>query len=158
MPLILIVIAVAIVLGLAIYAFRLSNQLKKAKQEVEQAQLQAEQKLKDHQLKLIDDIRFVARSMMAEQCEITEGVLRLNFLVNALDENIWNSSELPTVRAHYQEAADMPILEAYKALSKQQQFELDNHRYQLEANNKAAILKELQWLLNHQYPSITLLH
>lgn len=158
MPFILLIIAVVIVVGLAVYALRLSSQLKQAKHEVQQAELQAEQKLRDHQLKLIEDIRFVARSMVAEQCEITEGVLRLNFLVNALDEDVWNNTELSSVRAFYAEAADMPILDAYKALTKQQQFELDNHRYQLEADNKEAIFKEVQWLINYQYPSITLIH
>lgn len=155
---ILLVLAILIVAGLAGYAIMLAKQLKQAKQEIKQAELQAEQKLKDHQLKLIEDIRFVARSMMAEQCEITEGVLRLNFLLNALDEDIWNNAALPTLREHYQEAATMPILDAYKALTKQQQFELDNHRYRLENDNKTAILKEMQWLVSYQYPSITLVH
>ena len=151
-------LALLVIVGLAGYAYYLAVKLHKAKIELLEAQQQAEQKLKDHQQKLINDIQFIARSVLSEQCEITEGVMRLNYLITALDADVWQDSALMTVRQHHGATADMPILEAYKSLSKKQQFELDNQRYKLEESHKTAILKEMQWLASYRFPSITLLH
>jgi hypothetical protein len=52
----------------------------------------------------------------------------------------------------------MPILEAYQKLSKKEQFRLDRQRWQLEETHKPDISKELQWLVDHSFPNITLLH
>lgn len=157
---ILIVLAALIVLGLAGYAAYLATQLKQAKQLLEQRQQQAaanaEQKLLAFQQELIKDIHFIARAVLSEQCEITEGVLRLHYLINALDRPTWEHSALTTLRMHYQATRDMPILEAYQALSKQEQFALDNQRYRLEAEHKEALNKELTWLLAHNFPNVLL--
>lgn len=158
MTALLLVAALTIIVGLASYAFYLSVQVKKAKQEVEKNTAEAEQKIRDHQHQMINDIRFVARSVTSEQCDITEGVLRLHYLVKALDNELWEHYQLTGIRSFYAEVADMPILEAYQALSKQQQFELDNVRYQLEQQHKAAIFNEMRWLTQFNFPSITLIH
>ena len=52
----------------------------------------------------------------------------------------------------------MPILDAYKALPKQEQFKLDNERFRLEKEYKDAIHNEFQWLISYDFPAVSLLH
>lgn len=158
MTIFLIGAAVAIILGLSAYALHLVLALKKVKAEQQAAQALAEQKLRDQQLKLIEDIRFVSRAMLADQCDITEGVLRLHFLVNSLDPHSWADNALQTLRDVHDKAKTMPILDAYKALSKQQQYTLDKERLSMEQEYKEDVYKALNWLVQHPFPSVTLIH
>lgn len=155
---VLLALGMVIIVGLTSYAILLHLKLNKATQEQQLQEQQAEQTLRHHQQQLVNDIRFVARAMLAEQCEITEGVLRLHHLISTLDADVWQHASLPTLRLHHQQTCDMPILEAYQALSKQQQFALDNERYELEHGNKEALMLELEWLVGYRFPSVLLLN
>lgn len=146
-----------VIAALALYAISLQRQLNDARQAQHLQDDLALKNLGEHQQQLIDDIRFVIRAMLAEQCEITEGVLRLNYLILSLDPDVWEEDALPTLRLHYQQSKAMPIMDAYRALSKQQQFELDNQRFQHENDNKEALMQELRWLLEYPFPNVTLL-
>lgn len=83
--------------------------------------------------------------------------MRLHYLVTALDPVTWQASELTAVRSHHSATSDMPILEAYKALTPKQQFAIDKKRLTLEEDNQASIRQELKWLCRHQFPNVTLL-
>ena len=95
--------------------------------------------------------------MLEAQCEITEGVLRLHYLIQALDPDTWLQDELTTLRQHYNATSAMPILDAYKQLSKKEQFRLDKERLTLEDQHKNAIERELKWLVSHSFPTVTLI-
>ncbi|GGY34131.1 hypothetical protein GCM10011297_03930 [Bacterioplanes sanyensis] len=154
----LILIAVAIVAGLAGYAWTLTRRVKDMQQRQQQEEVAAAEALRNKQLELMNDVQFVARAVIAEQCEITEGVLRIHYLVQALDPAIWGMDELATIRNHHQQTSDMPILDDYKKLDKREQFRLDKQRWQLEQQHKAAIVRELEWLVAYRFPNVTLLH
>lgn len=156
--LILVTLGTAIVLILAGYAWHLISQLRQLKKEQLEAETAAELKIKEFQQELIHDVHFIARAVLAEQCEITEGVLRIQFLITKLDPSAWQNDQMSVVRQHYAATANMPILDAYKALSKQEQFKLDNERYRLEFENKEGIYKDFQWLINYDFPAVTLVH
>ncbi|ASP39380.1 hypothetical protein CHH28_12170 [Bacterioplanes sanyensis] len=151
-------IAVVIVLALSGYAWTLTRRVKAAQQRQQQEEIAAAEALRSKQHELVNDVHFVARSVLAEQCEITEGVLRIHYLIQALDPATWAVDELATVRRHHQATAEMPILDAYQKLSKREQFKLDKQRWQLESDHKDAIEKELTWLVGHRFPNVTLLH
>src|SRR5690606_41757448 len=89
--------------------------------------------------------------------EITEGVLRIQYLMSALDPDAWQLDELATLRQHHEATAGMPILDAYKALPKKEQFRLDRERWTLEERHKPAVQRELQWLVSYRFPGVTLL-
>lgn len=154
----LLIVGILIVLALGAYAWRLTRQVQvmEAKQ-LEEEQLAA-QNLRNKQMETIEDIRFLCRSVMAEQCEITEGVMRLHFAVNSLDTSYWFRDELKSLRSHHDSTSAMPILDAYKKLPAKQRFELDKTRWKLEEDNKAAIMKELDWLLNSSFQEIFRIH
>ena len=149
--------AAAIILPLAWYAWRLTRQVKDADNARREAEAEAELQLRNHQQELIKDIRFISLSVIQKQCEITEGVLRLQYLLKGLDPDVWEQPELASLRTHYDAVKEMPILEAYKALTPKQQFELDKTRLTLEETHQASIERELRWLHQYSFPQVTLL-
>lgn len=156
--LVLVALGTVIILALAGYAWHLISKLRVLEKEQAEADTAAKQKIKEFQNELIHDVRFIARAVLAEQCEITEGVIRIHFLINKLDPDAWQHSELNIVRQHYAAVANMPILDAYKALGKQEQFKLDNERYRLESEHKDGVYKDLEWLVLYDFPAVTLVH
>ncbi len=150
--------ALVVVAGLAYYAWNLTRQVKDMEARQLEEQRQAEQALRDQQKSLLQDIQFLCTSVLTEQCEMTEGVMRLQYLVTGLDPEAWNDDNLTTMRDFYSQVSDMPILEAYKKLKPKQQFELDKRRHKLEERHKDDIERELEWLRNHTFPNVFLIH
>ena len=107
----LIIAALIIIAALAYYAWHLTTKVKKLHQAQQEEQAQAELHLRNRQLELLQDIRFIARAVLDEQCEITEGVLRIQYLISALDPDAWQLDELATLRKHHEATANMPILD-----------------------------------------------
>ncbi len=153
----LIILGLLIIALLAGYAWHLTRQVKVVEQRQQEEEAQAAMQLRNRQLELLQDIRFIARSVLDEQCEITEGVLRIQYLMSALDPAVWERDELCAVRSHYQSTSSMPILDAYKQLSRKEQFKLDQQRWALENENKTAIERELRWLVSYSFPVVTLI-
>ncbi|TNC88893.1 DUF2489 domain-containing protein [Thalassolituus sp.] len=155
--LILLIAAAIVILALAGYALHLTRQVKKMQAEQRAEEAEAELQLRKYQEGLVQDIRFIASSVVQEQCDITEGVLRIQYLLNGLDPAVWEMQELKTVRDHYEATRTMPILEAYKALTPKQQFAIDRERLRLEDQNKASVTREFRWLAAYSFPQVTLL-
>lgn len=158
LSIVLLVLAILIIVALGSYAWHLTRQVKTQENRQRAEEANAEQQLRNHQLELIKDTHFICRSVIAEQCEITEGVLRLEYLIRGLDPDVWNAPELATLRDFYSQTNTMPILDAYKQLSKKEQFRLDNQRWKLEETHKNDIIRELQWLLEYRFPTVSLIH
>ena len=154
---VLLTIAILIILLLAGYAWYLLRQVKKSQAQQQQEHALAEMNLRKRQQDLLKDIRFIARAVIEEQCEITEGVMRLHYLVTALDRVAWEAAELASGRRHHEKTAAMPILDAYKALTPRQQFALDKERLSLEDEHQASIRQELKWLVKYPFPNVTLI-
>lgn len=157
LTLILIVLAALIIAVLAGYAVYLLRKVREQEKLQQQEEAAAELQLRQHQEELVKDIRFIARSVLQDQCDISEGVLRLEYLLRGLDADVWQRHELSTLREHHNDIRDMPILDAYRALTPKQQFALDKKRFQLEEANKPAIERELHWLVEYRFPQVTLL-
>lgn len=155
---VLILAGLLIIASLGWYAWSLTRKVKAVEQKQQEEEALAAANLRAHQKELISDIHFVARSVTSDQCEITEGILRIHYLVNALDPEAWLHQELAICRQHYDAVCDMPILEAYQKLSKKEKFRLDSQRWKLEDEHKDRIQRELRWLSQHSFPNVTLLH
>ena len=145
------IFAALIILTLsAIAAYYLIKLQKVSKNEKEQAERNKEAWL-SHKNELIKDIKFIANSMIQEQCEITEGCMRLGYLVPKVDDTEEIKAKFESLFNHYQATTNMPIKEAYKALTRKEQFKLDSQRLKLEAKNKSAVLNDCQVLLKYNF-------
>lgn len=144
-------LGIVIITLLASYALYLQVKLKKQKTKQSQVKHEAQAKLAAFEKDLIKDIRFIANAMIEKQCDLTEGVLRLQNLICRLDERIWSDTNLEQTQAYYTHCADMPILEAYKQQTKQQKMQQDLKRIKLESQYEQSVLKEMHWLKNNTF-------
>lgn len=160
--LILFILALVIIVALAGYALFLHREVKKKQLEVLEAD-NAERKLAQENLdkrnnSIISDIRFISQALITDQCEVTEGVLRIHHLADAIDSDLMLQPEFSTLHEHFNQCKDMAIKDAYKQLSKKQRFQQDNQRFRLEEQNKDGVIIEAKLLIKHSFNSLKKLH
>lgn len=159
---VLLTLATLIILALAGYALYLHAQIKKKQKEAIEI-VNAERKIAQENLdkrnnSIISDIRFIAQALITDQCEITEGVLRIHYLADAIDTDLMMQSEFTNLHEHFNQCRNMAIKEAYKELSKKQRFQQDNQRFRLEEQNKENVIKEAELLISYSFNNLKKLH
>lgn len=132
-----IILAILILLSLAGYAFSLFWKLHEQKKQITQAK-------NARFLRVIESIEIIANAMLSEQCNFSEGVLRLKPLLDVLGKKLANFSAM---WALYQVVEDMPILDARKTLKRNERMKLDLDREAKEAELDTEIKGELRQLL-----------
>lgn len=140
----IIVVAVVIVAALAFYAGQLLWQVKAQKK-------QTEAKFLKRINFLTDSIRHIAQAMEAEQCEFSEGVLRIWVLLDHYkrDNNLSvdYAESYPGFSGLYEVIKDMPTHEARKKLGKKEMMKLDMQRWQAEKAHQDNIKSDIKKLL-----------
>lgn len=140
----LIVLAVFILLSLAGYAISLILKLRKQSALEHKLRQEAEKAQKERFQRIVDSIDIIARAMLAEQCDLSEGVLRLKTLMDVLALKL---EEYPAMWALYEVIEDMPILDERKTLKRNERMKLDLEREAKEAELESQIKQECQQLL-----------
>jgi hypothetical protein len=148
---ILIISALIIILILAIIAGYLLYKVLLLNKQKEQQSKENQDAWVQNRNELIKDIHFIANSMSQQQCEITEGCMRLEYLINKVDDSPQMRIDFQYIYKHYDATAAMPIRDAYQALTKKEQFQLDNDRTKLEAQHKADVLNDTKKLAVHNF-------
>ena len=159
---ILLSLACLIVITLASYAIYLHLQIKKNKQEAiekEKAEREiAQENLNKRNNGIISDIRFIAQSLISNQCELTEAVMRIHYLADALDSDLMTQSEFSAIHIHFNGCRNMAIKESYKNLSKKERFQQDQQRFRLEESNRENVLKEAALIIKYSFSNLKNLH
>ena len=136
-------LATLLVAGLALYLGRLLRMLQQQKQQ-QQAELQKKNSY------LFESIDLIARAMQEEQCELSEGALRIWVLLDHLQ--LTNKpdakSSYPALFQMYDVVKDMTTHQARKERDKKEIRHLDHIRQQAEINLKDAILQDVSHLLD----------
>lgn len=146
---ILLIIATIVIVALSLIAsYYLLKVRQLNKQQLEQNK-QNQAAWQANQDELIKDIQFIANSMLQQQCEITEGCMRLGYLIPKVDDSEAIKNTFKHIYNHYTATAHMPIKEAYQALDKKEQFKLDSERFSLEAKNTEGVLQDCKKLAVH---------
>lgn len=140
----LIVLAALILLSLAGYALHLMMKLKLQKRREKELIEEAKQAQKERYLRILDSIDVIARAMMSEQCDLSEGVLRLKPLLDVLGRKL---SRYTAMWALYQVVENMPILDERKNLKRNERMKLDLEREAKEAELESDIKIECYQLL-----------
>ena len=127
-----------IIAGLAFYAgqllYKLSAQKKLiAKKQAEQKQKLAASRLKRN-AKLADSIHLIARAMKEDQCEFSEGCLRVWVLMSqyGFEDERDLTIQYPGIYKMYQVVKEMPTHDARKKYSKKEIFKQDTARWRAE--------------------------
>jgi len=133
-------VGLAIIAGLSYVAWR---ELKKVA-ELDAAKAKKDQERRAHLQMSVDAI---ARAVIAEQCDVSEGALRLKPLLDATDPSWTDRSDLRAILTLAEALADQPIKEARKALEKQERMRLDLARMRLEADHGEQVKAACQVLV-----------
>ena len=128
----LIITAVSVVAALAVYAAYLWRKVYRQTRQIKQAEA-------TRRSKLAQSIDLIAMAMEQGQCNVSEGVLRLKPLAEAVGLDF---SAYPAMIALHEVVADMPILEARKQLKRNERMKLDLIRESSEATHEPNILAE----------------
>ena len=137
-----------IVACLAFYAGTLLWQLQ------QQTQLKQKQ-LADKQQHLRESITVICKAMLQEQCELSEGALRLWVLLDHLAPERQPDPVItyPGLYQMYQVVKDMPTHQARKAQSKALTLQQDEIRLKAEQDLKDFILADTKTLLARIQPA-----
>lgn len=133
----LFVLAALIILSMAGYAMSLLLKIHRQKQQLEQAKYR-------RYLNISESIEIIAKAMKTEQCDFSEGVLRLKPLLDVLGKKL---SDYPAMWVLYQVVEEMPILDARKNLKRNERMKLDLERESKEIELSEQIQQELDNLL-----------
>ncbi|WP_100644158.1 DUF2489 domain-containing protein [Alteromonas facilis] len=138
---VLIVLACAIIAGLSFYAGKLLYQLREQTLKQEQAR---EARVE----RITESIQTIAFAMQQQQCDLSEGVIRLYHLLDALPvlPQPDFATHFPAVHSLYDRVCHFPTHEARNALSKAERRQQDKEREEIESIHEADILKELDAL------------
>ncbi|WP_231702543.1 DUF2489 domain-containing protein [Rheinheimera lutimaris] len=144
----LLVVAVIVVAALAFYAGSLLWQLQ------QQTKLQQQQKA-DKEQYLRDSIVLICKAMLEQQCELSEGALRLWVLLDHLvpEHKPDPVQSYPGLHQMYQVVKDMPTHKARKQQDKTLTQQQDNVRLQAEQDLKDFILADAAALLARFRPA-----
>ncbi len=142
----LIVLAVLILLSLVGYAIYLWIRLKNQKALELELQKQAEEAQKERFFRIVDSVDVIARAMIVEQCDLSEGVLRLKPLLDVLGKKL---SDYAAMWALYQFVEEMAILDERKNLKRNERMRQDLAREAKEAELCDEIKRECTQLLDN---------
>jgi hypothetical protein len=151
LSILLAITAVVIILalsGTAIYYSLKVRTLEKTQQiENEKNKALQLEKQQATQNKLLDDCKFVAKALTANQCELTEACLRIITLRDHLPQSLQGQLQFKAMQAVYDATWELPTHQAYKDLDKQTRFKQDSLRLRTEAKHDEEVRKEATALI-----------
>ena len=85
--------------------------------------------LKEQYEHRVDSIRVIVNAMDEDQCEYTEGCIRLKMLLDQIAPELLQQPEYAIIETMYKETEHMPIKEDWKQLDKKVKAKLTNERF-----------------------------
>lgn len=135
---ILLIFGIAIIMAMGAYSLYLFAQLRKQKQLFEQAKQARITRIKE-------SIEIIARAMQSNECNHSEGVIRLRMLLEPLGQK--RLQDYPAMWALFEVVQDMPTHDERKALKKNERMKLDLARESKEVELEEQIKEEVLQLL-----------
>ena len=134
-------IALLIIIGLGFYAGKLLFLLKQQKAQQEATRYGRVKSISE-------SIALIAKAMEQQQCELSEGVIRIVNLLNALPlvEPPNYKAQYPHIHSLFIEVSGFAILEARQKLTKAERRKQDLAREQIESEYESKVLAELRAL------------
>ena len=135
------VVALLVIIPLAYYAGTLLFRLKQQNQQ--------QQKARAARLDVMtESIQTIALAMTQQQCNLSEGVIRLVHLLESLpvEQPPSVAQSYPAIHELFELVRDLPTHDARKALPKNERMRQDQEREEHESRLETGILKEAQVL------------
>jgi len=148
----LIVLAVLIVVALSVYALHLHRKVQALDAEREAARLVFEQQLQEKAEETSKSIIILAKGLVADELSITEACLRISWLLTQINPEARESEAYSVFYQVADATAHIPILDAWKALSREQRKAFDRERLETEKAFGDFVLDAAKKLLDEGVP------
>ncbi len=125
---------------LSIYLGLIINQVKKQKVVFERQRKKAVEAAVKRELFILESIEIICKGVIQDQCEVSEGVLRIKNLKDQL-EYMSMDMDLQVFDQMYSEIEQFDTLEARSELSKQERFNQDKKRFSIENEYKDRVVE-----------------
>lgn len=148
--LILLITALAIIIGLALYAASLLRRVARQNKALTAEQLAQQQVIDRRNDKIAESIRLIAKAIVEQQCELSEGAIRISRLLETFNQpgDANYPALYPCLHQLDRRLAAYPTHLAYKALKRQDRMRFDVERAKWELELKESISQECSQLLS----------
>jgi len=140
-PIVLCIVGALIIIGLSIYAYQLMSQVRQQQNQKDAVRLKRVASMQE-------SIQTIAFAMQQQQCDLSEGVIRICRLLEAMPvvPHPDYAAEFPYTHELFEKVKSYPTHEARAALSKRQRREQDKERQEIESILESKILLETEVL------------
>lgn len=136
-----------IVFVLSIYLGFVFNKLKVQKKISEQKELEYQNALVKREESIIESLGILARAVINEQCDLSEGCIRIKKLKEIIPR-LEDNKDLKIFNLMYAEIEKFPTLEARNSQSASEKFNQDKERFKIEDIYKTQIVNASKTLLD----------
>ncbi|MCP9339541.1 DUF2489 domain-containing protein [Stutzerimonas xanthomarina] len=141
----LLIAALLLVAVLAGYALHLWRKVWRREQQL--ADMQSQQ-----HTALAADLRVLAGSLLDEQVPLIEGAIRIKVLLDNYDATLGQDPRCQVFQVLFEETAQVPTHEAWKALDRSERRHHEARFSALELQHKAEARRSARWLLDEALP------
>ncbi|SBR48612.1 MULTISPECIES: DUF2489 domain-containing protein [unclassified Halomonas] len=133
----LLFVAIVVILGLAGYAYRLRQEVKRR----DAFRVAEDQRA---QLNSLENLDWVTAALVQEQVDVTEGAWRCKVLLEIIDPNLTEKPEFKAFSDHYQLTKHLKTHSARQQLTPRERMQEDRERLAAEEQMRSAVLAAAQ--------------
>jgi len=142
-------LGIVLILVLCVFILRKWRNLKSlqaAQQDIQNQQNSEYEALRGH---LVQSMQVIAKSMLDDQVELSEGCIRIKVLMDNFDPDLHQLQKLRVFSLMYGQLEHMPTHEARQQADKKLIRKLDAERFRLERHHRDEIREAAKSLLLH---------
>lgn len=149
--LIVLVVAMAVIVGLCLYAWSLRKEVKRREAYRRDEDARAQQNS-------LENLDYVASALVQEQVDITEGAWRCKVLLEIIDPSLTEKVEFQAFADHYQRTQHLKTHSARQQLSPRERMQEDKERLMAENEMREAVLAAAKAVLEWRAKAPSALH
>ncbi|SDN13426.1 DUF2489 domain-containing protein [Vreelandella arcis] len=135
--LILLFVAIIVIVGLAGYAYRLRQEVKRR----DAFRVEEDQRA---QLNSLENLDWVTAALVQEQVDVTEGAWRCKVLLEIIDPSLPEKPEFQAFTEHYQRTKHLKTHSARQQLTPRERMQEDRERLEAEDQMRSDVLAAAQ--------------
>lgn len=147
----LLVAAIAVVVGLCIYAWSLRKEVSRR----EAFRRDEDKRAKQNSL---DNLDYVASALVQEQVDITEGAWRCKVLLEIIDPSLTERAQFQAFAEHYRRTRHLKTHSARQQLSPRERMQEDKERLAVEDEMRKEVLDAAKAVLEWRAQGPNVLH
>lgn len=148
------IVAIAIVVALAGYAGWLHWQLYQHRQRMAEQAAEYERQKLAHEDYLIESIRIIASNLLEEDLNLSEGAIRLKFLLDGLGLPDAEREKFNALDDLYEQVKDFDTHDARKALEAKERLRQDEAREAHERDYRSRVLEVANTLRSYPFSGL----